>query len=297
MPVPDRHSGTAWRSSVPLPRWRLGNNYWAGTQYNHAPMNGPRTENLAVHHTTRVRTLQFVHGGFTLIELLVVVSIVALLIALLLPALAQARRTAWTTMCAANLHQIAIGTTCYLNDQADRFPTVYAPGIGPTAFGYLGKTGAPGSYYDLHPADRRPINAYLQVNIHRDSPLEIAHCPADVIGNTRYASVYDVGGASYCFNVNWTARTLSKGPDGNDVMDSYRGIAESEIPVPSRFVLVGDFPLVNTPFEGSHVYSKWQKNWHSDDTRDNTTFADGHTALIPIQNLAPKTEDYTFVRD
>lgn len=260
-------------------------------------MKCPGTEYFPVHRTCHACTLQYVQRGFTLIELLVVVSIVALLISLLLPALSQARRASLIVMCASNLRQIAIGTTSYLNDQADRFPTVYAPGIGPTAFGYLGKTGAPGSYYDLHPADRRPINAYLEVNINRDSPLEIAHCPADVIGNTQYASVYDVGGASYCFNANWTARTLSKGPDGTGVTDSYRGIAESQILAPSRFVLVGDFPLVNTPFEGSHVYAAWQKNWHSDDTRDNTTFADGHTVLIPIQTLAPKTEDYTFVRD
>ena len=61
-------------------------------------------------------------AGFTLIELLVVVSIIALLVAILLPSLSRAREQARSLVCCTNLSQLGLAAMLYAADNDDRFP-------------------------------------------------------------------------------------------------------------------------------------------------------------------------------
>jgi len=77
--------------------------------------------------------------AFTLIELLVVVAIIALLISILLPALGRAKEQTKAAVCSSNLHQLALASTYYAQENQDRLPYIRGtkvPGSNPLRYQY-----------------------------------------------------------------------------------------------------------------------------------------------------------------
>ena len=80
--------------------------------------------------------------AFTLIELLIVIAIIALLAALLLPALNEARESGRTTVCINNLRQLGIAFASYADTYDGHFPRNY-PGVGTQP--WIGNATVPGN--------------------------------------------------------------------------------------------------------------------------------------------------------
>jgi prepilin-type N-terminal cleavage/methylation domain-containing protein/prepilin-type processing-associated H-X9-DG protein len=125
--------------------------------------------------------------GFTLIELLVVIAIIAILAALLLPALTRAKQKAQGIACMNDLRQVMIGWKLYANDNSGNFPVNggLGPGKGsdnwPTSFGFAnwvaGRESYAGSIDNTNWAlliDAR----YSQLAAYLTNP-KLYKCPAD----------------------------------------------------------------------------------------------------------------------
>src|SRR5207248_4336858 len=113
-------------------------------------------------------------GGFTLIELLTVVMIIGILMALLIPALAGARRAAQRTQCASNLRQLAAAMMNYAVEFKGAFP---------------GNVGAQNIYWYNREAIGRYVKAPFEMSNSEQCVGSVFVCPSDLDGAQRSYSM------------------------------------------------------------------------------------------------------------
>jgi prepilin-type N-terminal cleavage/methylation domain-containing protein len=145
---------------------------------------------MPFHHGWRLRKSQ-TSGAFTLIELLVVIAIIAILAAMLLPALAKAKERAKRTFCLNNLRQICVGMTVYAGDYDDH--------VLPAAFG--NNNLEPYILSDPGAQAARSLGLNVQSNI--VSCWDCPNRPGLPAQEPAYANQWDIGYAYFGGLTNW----------------------------------------------------------------------------------------------
>ena len=147
--------------------------------------------------------------GFTLVELLVVIAIIAILAALLLPALARAKEKSRSARCLSNLRQFGISAVMYADDNDDALPWGERHWTAPS-----NPNGAL-NYTDPAAANFR-TNAYWQLWSYAGKDDGLWQCPSaaeDTAVTVRGDHSPLLGYMGNMFAIGVTASPLGLGPD------------------------------------------------------------------------------------
>lgn len=220
--------------------------------------------------------------GFSLLELLISIAIVAVLLSILLPGLAYARRLSSGAVCASNLRQIGMAWDGYLSDPRNRGEAPRA--ASEPAWRYGGASFRGTERVAILDAER-PINRYLADDAAADSKAmaQMFKCPGDVgvfargIGNGAPRSsiltretCYQTFGTSYRANESAIEVPLD---DGTGLM---RPLKAHEVYVSaSRLILLGDSAWYYATRSSSHPDAAYEASWHGKPDAGNMLAADG----------------------
>jgi prepilin-type N-terminal cleavage/methylation domain-containing protein len=231
--------------------------------------------------------------GFTLIELLVVVAIIAMLVALLFPALQRARQQSRRVVCQSNLGQIAKGWQMYLHEHNDLFPRGDSADI--KFGGYQGN--APN--YQVP----RILNPYVVPGL---SPVttrgaDVFGCPADhglqrLVGE---GTLLEWFGTSYRNNpfligvprINLLGSVPCKKFFVNKALKLVGDLNLSTVKNASKLLLVGDYGFMDQ-WAYQHPPGDY---WHTRPCHFSMAFLDGHSSFVRIRKGLHVTPSYTFL--
>ena len=234
-------------------------------------------------HRIRRRPLSVrtAHGrsAFTLIELLVVISIIALLIAILLPALGMARETARAAQCLSNMKQWGVATATYLVDFGDVLPQegVAGANTNPEAwYNALPPVISAPKYGDVYDGSATPVE-YKNENIW--------YCPTQT-GRTKNSSSNK---NAFHYGMNAVLNGTGSYQYANGTSNVIKNMSVVKIPKTSNTIFM--FEINHSPNGGprdivANRHATTKAFSGADEGVANASFLDGHAEAYQVAALA-----------